>query len=267
MKKALLLTGLLLALMAPMATAAGLNIAWGTECWGQLTGPSNLMTFACASNTVPTGWKITPSFVLDTDVPDLNSVNVVIRGVSELGSIPAWWQLSQQLGVECRYTSTNTGFSGTYAGAVGTCVDPFMATQAGGGGYGYIQTNGAIPLVVQINGVYGVADGLFAAGGVETFAYTFTVRNSKTLGVSGTTKCDGCAAGMVFGVNYGRFSTTSGAEIAEIGEVIPGGNQCLIWQRGFNMAAAGDYLAAVQPCSAPVPARNTTWGQVKSLYR
>jgi hypothetical protein len=33
------------------------------------------------------------------------------------------------------------------------------------------------------------------------------------------------------------------------------GNQCLSWQ------------TSTLPCAKPVPARNTTWGQVKSLYR
>jgi len=260
MKKALLLTGLLLVLVAPLATADGVNLAWGTECWGLLDSPSNLVTFACLSNTVPASWKMTTSFMVDADIPDYNSFNAVIRGVSEAGAIPDWWELSAAA-TDCRYAAvSNVSFNPAYAGVSDLCGYPFAGTAMGGGAYGYIQ-----PQVIQINGLYAVAgDGAFLAGGTETFGYTVSIKNTKTVG---TGSCTGCLFGMVFGLNYVVITKVSDGDIDMIDTVIPGGNQCLIWQRGFNMAAAGDYAAAVQPCNAPVPARNTTWGQVKSLYR
>ena len=39
MKKTLLLAGLLLALTASVALAAGVSVSWGNDCWGE-TAPS-----------------------------------------------------------------------------------------------------------------------------------------------------------------------------------------------------------------------------------
>ena len=103
MKKALLLTGLLLVLVAPLAMAAGVSLNWGTNCWGD--GAQQLMTFACASNTSPANWRMTSSFKLDAGMTDYINFNTYIEGVSEAGAIPDWWKVS--IPADCRGTITN----------------------------------------------------------------------------------------------------------------------------------------------------------------
>ena len=246
MKKALLLTGILLVLAAPMAMASGVNIAWGAECWGQLTAPSNVLTFACGSNTAPASWKMTSSFMVDADFA-LGAVDVLVEGVSEAGALPDWWKRSAT--GDCNFSTGSYVISAAYAGSVGTCLDPFAGTGQGGGGYGYLT-----PTQIQIEGIYGVADAVTVPAATEAFATTFTIKNVKTLG-AGALSCAGCDVGMVFGLYDVILTSATGA--THLTEAIPGGNQCLIWQHAFPG----------QPCNPPVPVRNTTWGQVKSLYR
>jgi hypothetical protein len=61
---------------------------------------------------------------------------------------------------------------------------------------------------------------------------------------------------MVFGL-YDIVLGSISSPDKHLNYVVEGGNQCLVWQHAFTG----------QPCNAPVPTRNTTWGQVKSLYR
>ena len=244
MKKALLLTGILLVLAAPMAMAAGVNFAWGTNCWGAVSGPSNVMTFACGSNTSPANWKMTASFMVDADMADYGAVDVLIEGVSEAGAIPDWWKRSAS--GDCNYGTGNWLATATTNSS--DCADPFSGTASGGAGYGYLT-----PTQIQIEALGGVAEGVLLPANTETFGATITIKNTKTVG---TGSCAGCNVGMVFGL-YDVILTSVAHGDTHLTEAIPGGNQCLIWQHSFTG----------QPCNPPVPARNTTWGQVKSLYR
>jgi len=246
MKKALLLTGLLLVLVAPLATAAGVNLNWGSLCWGDVAA-SNLKTFACATNATSNTFKMTASFVVADLMPDYANVATYIKGVSETGIIPDWWRLATG---DCRNaTGVYVAAQPAYPGNVELCADMFGGTGQGGGGWGYLDAG---TLVEQ--SVYAVAaPGVELPADLETFACTFTIKNLKTVG---TGSCAGCLTGMVFGLHH---VTVGGAVSSPVMLTTPvvGGNQCLVWQHDFPG----------QPCNAPVPARNTTWGQVKSLYR
>jgi hypothetical protein len=245
MKKALLLTGLLLVLSASLAMAAGYNITWGTACGST---PVSLMTFACASNTTPANWRWTTSFKLDADIEDYINFDTYVEGVFEAGLIPDWWKLS--ITTDCRGATTNS-WAHTSA-TPGSCVDPFEGTATGGGGYGYLTTS-----QVQIEAVYTVATGVHVTAGDEVYMSTFAFKNYKTVG---TPKCDGCAGGAVFGLLkalIGREFAPVPNNVIKLQDPFEGGNACLRWQHGWTG----------QPCNPPVPVRNTTWGQVKSLYR
>lgn len=251
MKKALLLTGLLLVLVAPMTMAAsGVSLNWGNACWGDL--PQSLMTFACNSNTAPANWKMTCSFMLDSDAPDYINFDTFIEGVSATGAIPDWWKLSVPTDCRGAISLVYTNLAGAYAGGgAAACADPFGGAGTGGGGYGYL-----VPGVqIQMEGIYTLAAGVPVAGNTESYNNTVTIKNGKTVG-AGALSCAGCQTGMVFGLYETDIGLESGQSI-RLTEAFPGGNQCIVWQAPF----------AGQPCNAPVPARNSTWGQVKSLYR
>jgi len=242
MKKALLLTGLLLVLVASMATAAGLSLNWGTACWGDT--PKALTTFACTSNSTPANWKMTTSFKLDEEIADYINMSTLIEGVSETGAIPDWWKLSTTS--ECRGAISNV-WSSLTSGA--TCADPFESTATTISAYGYLVPGVEIRIATDATLIAGVV----APGETEIFLNVVTIKNGKTVG---TPKCDGCLTGMVFGL-YEVLIGREFNDVIRLTEPYEGGNQCITWQRSF----------AGQPCNAPVPARNTTWGQVKSLYR
>jgi hypothetical protein len=64
--------------------------------------------------------------------------------------------------------------------------------------------------------------------------------------------CDGCLLPAIWGLK--KIDWTTPTTVNTLDLPYDGGNQCLTWQ--------GSTLA----CGL-VPTRNTTWGQVKSLYR
>src|SRR5262249_45943426 len=74
MKKTLILTGVLLALTASLASAGGINLAWN-DCLGSGLGSVN-KTFACTSNTGNNDLYI--SFDPPVNIPDVNGSNPLI---------------------------------------------------------------------------------------------------------------------------------------------------------------------------------------------
>jgi hypothetical protein len=245
MKKTLLLTGILLALLAPTALAAGgVNINWGTGCWSDGT-PLNDLAFACNTNTGTA--RMTCSFAVSADQPNFVGIELDLEGATEPATVPAWWQLGAD---QCRPTAIST--TADFTGGPGpTCIDPW-AGQASGGlaiydwGPLWGGNNRAHILVV-----YAVpADSpIPLTAGVEYYAAQVRISYLKTVG-SGA--CDGCASPMIWG-----FYNMKSAELLQyemLWEPLSGGNQCLTWQ------------SSVLLCGI-VPTRNTTWGQVKSLYR
>ena len=120
MKKALLLTGLLLVLAVPAMAQSGINIAWGPECWGMATAPSNLMTFACGSNTSPANWRITGSFVLnaDLDVAVISSTIIFLVHKSRRSEFFSWASQKETINALVKFSPLDSGplhwiFSGT----------------------------------------------------------------------------------------------------------------------------------------------------------
>jgi hypothetical protein len=245
MKKTLLLTGILLALLAPMAHAAGgVNINWGTGCWSDGT-PLNDLTFACNRNTGSA--TITCSFAVSADQPNFVGIELDLEGATEDATVPAWWQMG---GGDCRGAAFSSGENFASAPQVG-CTDMWQ-NQAQGGvamyGWGPLWGGNNRTHVLI---VYAVAaeSPIPLTAGVEYYAAQAFISYQKTVG-SGA--CDGCASPMIWG-----FYSLKSAELTQyemLKDVLPGGNQCLTWQ------------TSTLPCGL-VPTRNTTWGQVKSLYR
>jgi hypothetical protein len=247
MKKTLLLTGILLALMAPIALAGGVNINWGNGCWSDGT-PLNDLAFACNSNTAGSPARMTCSFAVSQAQPEFVGIELQLEGLTEAAVIPAWWQLGAG---QCRPTAiaTSADFSGSPS--VG-CID-MWAGQASGGlaiydwGPLWGGNNRAHILVV-----YAVPADTPIPLDPDVEYYSAQVRISyiKTVG-SGL--CAGCEVPMIWGLYSMKSAELTQYEM--LYEVLPEGNQCLRWQH------------SILPCHEPVPARNSTWGQVKSLYR
>src|SRR5215470_11278429 len=87
MKKILLLTGVLLALTASLASAGGINLAW-QDCLG--SGGVVNRNFACNTNAGVAN-DLYISFDPPTAIPDINGSNPIIDLQSASTPLPQWW--------------------------------------------------------------------------------------------------------------------------------------------------------------------------------
>jgi hypothetical protein len=245
MKKTLLFAGLLLALTASVAMAAGVGVSWKNFCWGE-TGSSSNLTWACNTNS-NVNIRMTTSFKLDTPMPTFGAVGVYMEGMTEAAAVPDWWKLGDATTSDCRNgTILSMSTDGTVLanGGGDVCLDVW-----GGIGYGGVGLYSWDGNRMHMNGVWAVGAGIPIAANTEYFAVQFRVTGARTVGT-----CTGCLTPAIWGLQ--KISVEGfGGDIRPLDMPYAGGNACLTWQ------------SSTLPCAAPVPARNTTWGQVKSLYR
>jgi len=244
MKKTLLFAGLILALTASVAMAAGVSVSWKNFCWGEEGSSSNL-TWACTTNS-NVNIRMTTSFKLDPPMPTFAAVGVYMEGMTEAVAVPDWWKLGDASTGDCRNGLATMSSDGSVLGNAGAdvCIDPWAG--AGAGSLGLYTWDGNR---MHVNGVWALGAAMPLVANTEYFAVQFRIGAAKTVGT-----CTGCLIPAIWAIN-----TTSvegfGGDIRPLDMPYAGGNQCLTWQ------------TSTLPCAKPVPARNTTWGQVKSLYR
>ena len=241
MKKMLLFAALLIALSASVASAAGVNVSWGNVCWKD--GGVSSLTWACNNNSF-TGVRMTCSFQVPQDKTNFVGIGIYMEAITNAPStlVPDWWKLGAG---ECRPASLTMSMDASVLG--GACADP-VASLGGGGVGSYSEAADR----ASLNAAWAVADMVPLLAADENFACQFRINAAKTVG---TGLCAGCATPLTWALNRIEVGYQGEAAQDVLDFVIPGGNQCLRWQNG------------AAPCSAPIPARNTTWGQVKSLYR
>ena len=247
-------TALALGVSSP-ASAGVLNLRWN-ECWGD--GGVQNRVFACDRNT---GAEVlVASFVPAFDFPQMNGDEFVVDFAT--ASIPLadwWWFLDAG---NCRQNSLGL-VSEPPASAV-ACAD-WDEGQAGGLFAGFT-FNVFLPSAGRITGLHWMADGLSAPvlAGHEYHAFTLTLNHQKTVG-SGA--CGGCTLGACIGFKAFRMTSPDPNvdQVLTLGRFNLGGDDSMVtWQGGAGVAVpAPDGLS----CPAATPARNSTWGAVKSLYR
>ena len=242
MKKTLLFAGLILALTASFAMAAGVSVNWKNACWGE--EPLTNLTWTCTTNS-NLNIRMTTSFKLDADYPGFVGVGVYMEGMVEAVAVPDWWELSNVNATDCRYglMTVSADGSGLPNGGVDVCFDPWQGS--GSGGLGLYSWDGNR---LHANAVWAVGVAVPLAANTEYFALTFRVSAPKTVN-----SCTGCLTPAIWAVN--KMGICEMAQTIYLADAYADGNQCVTWQ------------SSTLPCAAPVPARNTTWGQVKSLYR
>jgi hypothetical protein len=247
MKKTLLLTGLLLATMVSVALAGGVNFNWGTVCYTD--NPVSAKVFACNTNGSAGNAFLTASFKVDHEIPDFVGVEISMEGQSDAAALPDYWKVG--VAPDCR-AGKALFIAGFGTVASDACLDWFGASTllvyayTWDGNRAHVDAAAAIPADVPI----------VLPIDTEYYAGQLQVLNSKAVG---TGACTGCSIGMIWGLKQvvaAGLGVEPNPGMREVlTEPMPGGNHCLIWNN------------SALPCAAPVPARNTTWGQVKSLYR
>ena len=244
MKKTLILCGLVLAVAAPPAMAAGLNLNWN-DCV-----TAGLVTNAAFACNVNTGLNtMIGSFVSPAHIDSMCASEYVLTLQSAGPTLSPWWDFTN-----CRPTSLSRDFSFT-AGPF-DCVDHWGGNVAISG---LSYTPGASgPNRARIDMLAAVGSD-FCTGpsqtgidtGVEYYAFKLTVTRAKT---TGTGLCAGCLEPVCVVLNEMKlYSPARGTSDVVLSLTSPDVQNYVTWQGGPS------------PCLVPVLRR--TWGQVKTLYR
>ena len=245
MKKVTLLCSVLLAFSATVASAAGINLSW-TKCAGEGSGTQN-RTFACASNSgsqTAVGSLIAPAGVTGA------SGNEVVLDIQSGGTaLPLWWAFKNA--GTCRQNSMSLNFVADGGNTV--CVDEFGGGGAGGIGAYTIGFLGNPTRARMTAAIATAAPGPLDAD-VEYFAFNMLINNLKTVG---TGACAGCSVPVCLILNSIKITQGVGVGDYFLSQAGAPGSNIVTWQGG-NVGGGG--------CSA-TPAKNATWGSVKSLYR
>jgi len=241
MKKALLFSGALLALTSSMALAGGLNFYWN-DCVGD--GGVTGKTFACTASTATDA--AIGSFILSNPIPDFAGIEVVVDLQAEgVPTMPAWWDFTPSA-TQCHGTSLAVTFDFS-ALANNTCLDPFG--QPAQGGLANYTVTGNRARVIGV-GAIDALNPTSLVSATEYYGFRLALKKDKATGAG---SCAGCATKVALVLNSINAVGVGTGSHEFVGT--PATNACITYQG----AGAGT-------CSA-TPARNTSWGQVKSLYR
>jgi len=242
MKKTLVIAGAMLALSVSIASAAGINLSWN-DCG---TNGVPAMTFDCASNSgVP--FTMIASFIPPAGVNEFLGVSSQIDITISDATVPAWWQHGTGM---CRSTSgLSTSFD--FTGGPFNCAD-FSAGQAAGGfayDVGFGQANRA-RLRIQYAVPFDNRGPVDAS--TEYYSYKVNLQRAKS---TGTGNCPGCNEAACIVLNSIQlFQPPEDLNDPEIDN--PASSNYVTWQ-----------AASVPGCPLSTPTHNSSWGQVKSLYR
>jgi hypothetical protein len=247
--KKLLITAALLAVTASVASAQGMSLNWG-QCYPQNTALIN-RNLVCYDCTPYTGVRLVTSFTAPVTQTVVSTTAII--DVQFATAQPAWWDWASG---GCRKTN-----GGLNAGAL---VNPYAGTQTL---CQSVMTGATLPgsVLVPFNGfkgpntmrlVYDLArDGVFnATAGTHYAAAQLDLNNDGQVVSCGSTPdltptCTGCATAATFALNELQVSPQTGA--ATVITAVNGRN----------------YTHAANGVGVPTPAKNKSWGAVKSLYR
>jgi hypothetical protein len=243
MKKALLLCAVLLVTSAVSAWAqTGINFAWD-NCVSE--GGVQTKTSACASN-FGTQFAV-GSYILSADQNLKVGDEIIIDLQLDTPSLVDWWQFFNA--GSCRATGLSASFAfGTFPNT--NCFDPWSGQALGGiAAYATSTTTppNPYPDPNRARIIAGAAVALPIALPAATQFYSFQLIISN----ANTTTCSGCATGATIVLNEISSVQQDGTR-QRLTEALT--DRCIKFNDGQVL------------CSA-LPAKNTSWGQVKSLYR
>lgn len=238
---------LLLTLTASVAAAGGVAMSWGDYCGLSNGGPYNL-TWACRNDTT-TRIRATCSFMPDESHPDLVGLTVCLAGVSEAATLPDWWQLGTG---GCREGALTLSLDGSaMVGGAEACIDPWAGLATGLLG-DWVVLGGQFRTTATCT----LAQPVSIQAGRKYFACQFRMDARRT--TSG--ECIGCLYPLMLAISSIELHFAGGGEPEVLDRPYPRDGRCLSYQ---NTTIWSD-LCSYYPI---VPVRNSTWGQIKSLYR
>jgi len=245
MKKTLLLSCAFLALTAGIAAAGagGLNLGWD-DCEG--LPPTLDRVILCNTNAginTLVGSFVAPSFVTAM------SANEIVMDIQTVGvSLTPWWGMRTGA---CRASASLSG-DFNFAGGPFTCYDYWQS-----GAIGALSQDAAVGNRARIKGVFALPAGDARITGIpegtEVYSFKANINNAKSTGLGA---CAGCSLGACIVLNSIKLNQPVGT---------PGGGKFVSAPASRNHATWQGGIGA--DCYAATPAKNTTWGSVKALYR
>ncbi len=236
-------SGVLLgALVANTAGADDLSLRWN-EC--PEGGGLAQRTSACGNPLAVE--HLLASLQLSTAVDSVVAIEMVVDVISASATLPDWWRFGSG-GCNSGALTASADYS-----ALGACSDPFS-----GAGVAVVQTwfvtqpRGGANMARMIVTTSVLASQLVEIGAGAPY-YGADVRLSH-IRSSGPSACTGCLTDVCLVFNSAQLVRHPATEPAEVTVLPSGGSNTAVWQGNSSN------------CSL-VPARNTTWGAIKSLYR
>lgn len=235
-----------LACFATPARAGGINLAWD-DCG--ING-SVLKNFAC--NTNARSAVLVASFVSPVPLTELVALEAFTDIVVSAPAVSPWWDFSAT-GCRANRLSWSSFVVGPY-----TCADPWAGLAVGG----LAVTNGYnAPNIVRVHIVQAVpsTSPITVDDVTEYYAFKLIIGYAKTVGAG---SCNGCSDAACFFLESLRLVQPIGS--GDYVLATPLDHQDAYWQcpGSITTDAPGPCMAA-----CPVPAKNRTWGGIKSLYR
>lgn len=243
MKKVLALSCLLLTLGAGAAMAAdGIALAWD-NCAGEVGANAN-KNFACNTDSDPGGaFKLVASF--DAGLVDVVGIQAILDINSAPASLPSWWAI--QTG-GCRGTRDGIG-DPVSPGTTGCNNDGYANNTA-------MQTNTGLASEViggsRLRQKYELiaTDPILFNSGTHYYGMTVTLNQLNTV----ASACAGCSTPVCIGLSEMRFEDI-GSAVTVVSDQLGSFSREATWQGGTGN------------CIGATPAKKSTWGSVKALYR
>lgn len=228
------------ALTTSPANAGGVNLAW-SECLGG--GGFVNRNFACNTNAGTS--RLVVSFVANEPMPNVvgHEVRIDLQSADAMTLNP-WWQMFAP--GSCRGAAVPS--VDVVPPSVG-CVDFWVGGGSGGvGSYTIHQGTRATLRVSWADAIPRPVDDVN-----EYYSLNIVIPNTATVG---TPRCAGCATDVCLGLTH----------VVLVGQE---GNLQLL-----NTPASSNYVKWQSggwwcpfPDEPPIPTRENTWGQIKSMYR
>jgi hypothetical protein len=247
MKKMLLISGALLAVMATSAMANGLLGLHIGDCTGVSVINNNCATNAgiitLCSSVTPTA--AVPQFVAMEFVLDI--------GQAGAGPLSSWWDIGTP---GCRNGAMSSAADFSFVPDPNTgvfqyvaCSDPWGRIAASGGSSIVLPSGGTVPnpaASARITGVYAIGAPNPLAASTEYYGFFIKISKAGQL----TTPCTGCATPTNIVLNNIRLIQPAG-----VGDFDYSGDGTARQQCSYNGG------------NQPTEAKKTSWGSIKALYR
>jgi hypothetical protein len=219
------------------------EVAWN-DCGAAGTAAR---TFACNTNTGSE--QIIVSFHPGTATDAVYQFQTVLTvGTLLYDVIPDWWAFTPTTG--CRRTSLLA--SGDFSAASGACADPWFGaafTQTTVTGQFYFGDPAFRRLVIRATVGIPYAAAAPLDPNTEYYGERLTLNHQKTVG---TGACAGCSQPLCIALS--SASTVANPDNPVTTSLWPSVQAAIVWNGGAS-------------CDRLVPAKNRTWGAIKTLYR